>query len=308
MAAGLECSGDPVCRQHGAHWEAVAQGLGQRHDVGPDAGVLVGEERSCSPHADLHLVQQHQNAVAVADFPHPLKISGSGDPDAAFTLDRLQKHAARPSGNRRLQGRQVVEGRVFESLRQRGKARLEFLLPRRGDRRQRSPVEGIPHGDQLIPAAEPFMAVFPRQLDGRLVGLRAAVAEKNLVREGVLDQHAGEADLRLDVIEVGDMQELCGLLLNRRRHLRMGMSQAAHRNAPGHVQIFPAVAVPDPHPGPPDQHQGKPPVRVHHILPGQTDQFFRRHFIAPHDRAANPFDSPVPHPTTGRFPCRCRCP
>ena len=54
--------------RHGADREAAAERLGQRHDVGRHAEALVGEEIAGAAHAGLHLVEDQQQAVLVAEL------------------------------------------------------------------------------------------------------------------------------------------------------------------------------------------------------------------------------------------------
>ena len=50
-----------------------------------------------------------------------------------------------------------------------------------------------------------------RQLDGRLIGLSPAVAEKNPVSKGIFHQQPGQFYLRLGIIEIRNMDQLPGL-------------------------------------------------------------------------------------------------
>jgi len=111
------------------------------------------------------------------------------------------------------------------------------------------------------------MTVFPGEFDGGLIGLGAAVAEKNLVGKGVFHEQPGKTGLRFRVIEIGHMHERFRLPLNGGNDAGMGMAETAHGYAGGHVQIFPAVAIPDPCARAPGEGKRKPFIRVH-------DKFF----------------------------------
>ena len=62
---------------HGAdRLVAAAEALGDRHQVGRDALLLAGVQGSGAPHAAHHLVENEQDAVAVADRADALEIVG----------------------------------------------------------------------------------------------------------------------------------------------------------------------------------------------------------------------------------------
>ena len=103
MVAGHE-DGAVLLDQHGAYREAVAEPFRQRHDVGLDAEVLVGEQRARPPDARLHLVEDQQQVLLVAPGAHLPEVVVVGDDDAAFALDRLQQHGAGLLGGRSLDG------------------------------------------------------------------------------------------------------------------------------------------------------------------------------------------------------------
>ncbi len=50
----------------------ASQPLGDGHDVRLDAVMLAGEEGPGAPHARLHLVQDEQDAVLLAEFLYSL--------------------------------------------------------------------------------------------------------------------------------------------------------------------------------------------------------------------------------------------
>jgi hypothetical protein len=61
----------------------------------------------------------------------------------------------------------------------------------------------------------------------------------------------------------------------------MGMTETANGDARGHIEILPAIGVPDPGARAPDQRQGKPLVGVHYIFFVKTRYFIGFHRFSP---------------------------
>ena len=76
-----------------------------------------------------------------------------------------------------------------------------------------------------------------RQLQRRLVGLGARVAEERAALERAPGQRLGELQLRLDVVEVRDVQQAAGLRGDGVREAGVAVAQHAHRDARGHVEV-----------------------------------------------------------------------
>ena len=79
-AAGEEAVANAVddlaARDHGAERDvARVDPLGDGDDVGHDVPVLAGEPPAGAPEAGHHLVEDQQDAVAVADLPHRLQVA-----------------------------------------------------------------------------------------------------------------------------------------------------------------------------------------------------------------------------------------
>src|SRR3954452_22402762 len=66
---------------------AVAQPLGQCHDIGFDPEQLVREPFSGATAAALYFIEHEQPAMPIADSTQPRQIAVVGDIDPAFPLD-----------------------------------------------------------------------------------------------------------------------------------------------------------------------------------------------------------------------------
>ena len=76
-----------------------------------------------------------------------------------------------------------------------------------------------------------------RQLERRLVGLRPRVAEEGAPAEGPARQRLDELQLRLDIVEVGDVNQAAGLRGDGVRQAGVTMPQHRHRDAGRHVEV-----------------------------------------------------------------------
>src|SRR5690606_33213315 len=70
---------DPAGAKHRANrLIARTEALGDGHYVGRDAILLAGEQIAGAPHATHHLVEDHQDAMAVADLSNALQVAWHG--------------------------------------------------------------------------------------------------------------------------------------------------------------------------------------------------------------------------------------
>ena len=109
----------PGIRKARADGHSAAQSLGQGHDVGRDAGVLVREPPAGATESGLDLVEDQEQVVAVAPLADALQVSGGRGDDADLAHHRFEHHRDRLVGGRGLDRGRVVEGDVDESVRQR---------------------------------------------------------------------------------------------------------------------------------------------------------------------------------------------
>src|ERR1700730_11438183 len=164
---------------------------------GSNACVLEAEEFSCSSDPGLDLVEDEKNALTLRQNTQISQERVGCNKHTSLTLDRLQHHGDRIGRDGSLDLLQVVKLHF-------GKSRhfwLEQPLPLRfagcRHRRQRSPLEAVIHGDDLVGAVAIFLPPFSGKLDRSLDRFRTAVGEKSLVQSAVARNQLRQADHRL---------------------------------------------------------------------------------------------------------------
>lgn len=198
--------------------------------------------------------------------------------DSPFGLERFNQDGTRGFADGSFHGFQVILRDILETRDQRFKALVKFLLPRSRQGPQGSPVKRFQKGDNFEPArSEMVLAVFSSKLDGCLVGLGPAVAEENSVGKRIFCQQPGQLDLRLDMIKVGDMQQLPSLFADGLHDLRVTMAQVADAD-PGHkVKVLFPLYVPNLASLPFDQDHGQTTIGLGQNFLRNFDQVFVGH-------------------------------
>ncbi len=183
--------------------------------------------------------------------------------------------AAVSSSIKRGGGLQVAEGGIGEAGHQRSQARVILRLRGGRGRAQGAAVKSALEGDDLVAALG--RAVQADQLDRRLVGLRAGVAEEGLPAETPLRKRLGPKPLQLGVPGVGDVDQLAQLLADGLDDRGRAMPQQVA--PPAGKQIEVAVPFGVPHPGvfAADQGHGKPPVVGDHVALEEFEDFWGSH-------------------------------
>ena len=106
---------------------------------GVDARPLMGEQLAGAADAGLHLVEDQEQAVLVAELAQAAQALRRHGADAALALDRLDQDGAGLGRDRRLQRLVIAERDLVEALDLRAEA-FEILLSAR--RRRSSPACG----------------------------------------------------------------------------------------------------------------------------------------------------------------------
>ncbi|MCW0425706.1 hypothetical protein NB713_003649 [Xanthomonas sacchari] len=188
--------------------------------------------------------------MVVAQRPHLRQEARRRRHHPALALHRLQHHRGHvASGHRRFQLHDVVEVDVAETAGQRLVALLVLGLRGGGHRGQGAAVETAAEGDDHPPLRRTTLGGGPlaHQLDRRLVGLGAGIAQVRLLREARgHHQFLDQAQRRLAVEHVAGVPQLAGLFEQRRLQVRIVVAEPAHGDAGGQVDVVASLAVPHP--------------------------------------------------------------
>ncbi len=148
------------------------------------------------------------------------------DEDAALALNRLDDDRGHVGSHRRLHRVEIAvrdvrhRAHLSEALAVLGRARHR-------ERAHRAAVERVVEGDDALALLFALhVEVVTRELEERLVRLRARVAEERAIEPRALAQLDREADVRLVVIVVRRVQHLASLLRDRGDERRV---RVAHR-------------------------------------------------------------------------------
>ena len=196
---------------HGADRHARAQALGQRHHVGLDAGPLVREPLAGAADAALHLVEHQQPVVLVAQ-----RCAGPADsrqraglmPPSPWIVSRKTATTFGFVARHLLDRGQVVQRHAHEAFDQRAEAGLDLGVAGGRQGGDRAAVEGLLVDDDLGPLDALVVAELARDLQRRLVGLQAGVAEEGAGQARDLAQLGRQLLLQRHLVVVGAVDQL----------------------------------------------------------------------------------------------------
>ena len=265
MIARPEEAGRFARSQAGAHRNTAGQAFGEGRHVGHDARVLEAEPRTSAADAALNFVADHQPSVFIAQLTHAALEIEVGHVDATLALHRLIHHG--DDGfvvlGHFADRRQIVVRHAQKTGDQRLEACLDLAVSRRRQGRHRAPMERLlhHHDGRILDAA--LVAVETRQLDRRLIGLTAGVAEEDFLHPRNRAQAIGELLLQGHLIEVGGMQQAARLRSDRRHQLGMVVTQRVHRDARQGIEVKLAFGIGHPASVAMTESNWQPGVSVH---------------------------------------------
>ncbi len=204
---------------------------------------LVREEVAGPAHAALHLVEDEEDVVPVAER----RASPRGRPWEwalrPLRPDRLDHDRRRLLGDGGLERVVVAERDMVEALEQRREAVGQAVAAGGRDGRHGAAVKAALEGDDAVALGLAAAKVeAPRHLDAGFHRLGAGIAHEHGLGEGMRHQPVGEALQLLDAEEVGDMPEPGRLLLQRLDQMRVAMAERVDRDAAGEIEKAAAVA------------------------------------------------------------------
>ena len=193
-------------RKAGANRETAAKPFGEGRDVGRDARLLYGEKAARASDSRLHLVNDEQQAMAIAKPAQRLQKVPRERAHAAFALNRFDEHARRFGSYQRFDGGKIAERRGIEAFDLWTEALDIFWIAAGGERRERAPVKRALEGDEAVAMRLAFGRVkFARGLDRAFDRFRAGITEEDEIGESRIDEPARKAFGLRDLIEIGDV-------------------------------------------------------------------------------------------------------
>ena len=227
----------------------------------------IAEPLAGARHAALHFVADQQPAQFVAQLAQAFLELKRREVDAALALNDLQHH-----GDNILvvfgdhpDRVEVVIRHADETRNQRLEAGLRLAVAGGRKRRHRPPMERFFHDDDGWRVDALLVTVITRQLDCRLVGFTAGVAEENLLHPGEFGQPVGQLFLFADAVKVRGMQQAPGLRRNRRDQPGMAVTERQHGNPGQRIQILLALGIGNPASLTMTEGHGQPGVGIHHM-------------------------------------------
>src|SRR5438034_11309251 len=127
--AGMHAARNAIGREDCAKRQSCGERLGDGHDIGVHAVMLISKISPGSPQATLKFIENQQRSGALAQLPRQLKEFLAEWPDSAFALNCLQANGTHAAIELPLQILCVVERDKTHARHQRREWMPVFLLP-----------------------------------------------------------------------------------------------------------------------------------------------------------------------------------
>ena len=204
-------------------------------------------QRPVRPRPGLHLVEDQQHVVLVAELAQPGQIAVGRHDDAGLALDRLDQHGRGVGRDRALDRGEVAERHRLEARRERAEAVAIVGLGRERRHRGGAAVEVAVSDDDLgLVLGDALDAIAPaaRRLDGGLDRLGAGVHRHHGIEPGEPADLGEERPEPVAVIGARRHRQAVRLRGQRRENARMRVAEADGRIGAHHVDVAPAGGVP----------------------------------------------------------------
>ena len=246
-AGGHACRG-LAGREAGTDREPAAQGLGERHDIRGYAGTLVSEQFAGASHSGLHLVEDEEETVRVAQFAQRPQERRLDNAHAALAHQRLDHNGRGFAADRPLDRFKIAEWNLIEAFDHGAETVEVFFLTAGGERRQRAAVEGALEGNDAVSLRTAIhRVIFARRLDRGFGSFGAGIAEEDDVGEARFAQPRGDAFGLRNLVQIGDVPKFLRLRRQRRDEMRMGVTECIDGDARGKIEIAIAVGRDEPY-------------------------------------------------------------
>ena len=141
--------------------------------------------------------------MLVTDFAQPNQRLFGNDPNATFTLDRLNHDRGSVVRYGGFNGVEIGRLKVDETWHVRAKAIQVLRITSRRQRGEGAAVEGALKRDNLMAVGIAADVMIPADgFDRAFAGFRARVTEKDNVREGRRNKRLGNCGLAGDIVEI----------------------------------------------------------------------------------------------------------
>ncbi len=210
----------------GAHRETTTNSLGDGHDVGLDARPFMSEEFAGTANARLHFVEDQQKTLVIADLAQQTHELFREATQTALALHRLEQNCCGLTGDRSTQCCFISEWHLIEAVDLRAETFEILGLTTCGNRSQCTAVEcAFKSDDAEALRIAVYIMIAARGLDRAFKSLGTGIGKEHFIRKCRFNQTSAQLLLSRNLIEIGQVPQLVGLIFERIDQMRMGMAQ-----------------------------------------------------------------------------------